>query len=517
MNRFRAVLLSITFFACGVAVAKAPKTVDTLKVVAKNRKKFVLGHFALNQPYFEKKIGGVVLPKGFLKGVSYSTYQNGGHKFWDSLGYKPESNWTWFEKHKKQMWRPFTRENPKRKFGVGSASPIDRGEEVGISAAGWHHMFDDIKLMKDLGVNSLRFELPWTDLNPKKGVWNEEAFALFDKYIDALIANGITPMITLYHWVHPLWFHKLGGWEKQQNIRYYLEYVKRAVNRFGDRVKYWNTINEPTVISACGYILGSHAPGEQGIRIPGLPRKARDNSRFIKAGEVLFNLFVAHCDAYELIKSLPNGKDSKVSIVHQMSRFDRTSVQAKFAKKEMNRMFAHKTFMKFFKTGIFEYPLPKGTLAKFDERGPNSFDFVGLNFYAPVTLTPDPGCMPGETMTDMVWAIRPHGLYKGIKELSELGKPVIITENGIPDGTDDRRAKWIVGYSNALKRALDEGYDVQGFYYWSLLDNYEWNMGHNRKFGLYKVNTKSPHLKDKKRTLREGSKEYINYFRLPEF
>ncbi len=496
-------------------------------VHAKTRatKPAVLGQVALNKPYFEKQPGGVILPEGFLKGVAYSTYQNGGHRYWPSLGYKPESNWSWFEgEHKKRF---FIDRKTRKRFPLQSVSPIDRGEKVGISAVSWDHLFDDIKLMKDLGVNSLRFELPWTDLNPEQGVWNEEAFALFDTYIDALKANGIEPMITLYHWVHPLWFHKLGGWEKEHNIGYYVRYVQKAVNRFGDRVKYWNTINEPTVISACGYILGSHAPGEQAIFVPGLSyllRKAVPGYSsasgcylgFRRAACVLFNLFKAHNDAYAAIKSAPNGKNSKVGIVHQMSRFSGLKGVPNPAIGEMNDMFAHDLFMKFFRKGEFDYPIIVGRDVKlFDKRAPLSLDFIGLNFYASVTLAPAPTAEKGETMTDMVWAIRPHSMYEGIKEVSKLGVPIMITENGIPDAKDDRRAQWIIGYSNALKKAIDEGYDVRGYYYWSLFDNYEWNMGHDKKFGLYEVDTLSDDPTKKTRTLREGAKPFRDYLKLP--
>jgi beta-glucosidase len=497
--------------------AKTPKeSVDTI----------VKSHFALNEPYFEKQEGGVELPAGFLKGVAYSTYQNSGHHYWPSLGYRPKSNWTFFENnHSKRFF--IDRQGKRKRFPLipfQSASPIDRGEKVGISADTWNHLFEDIQLMKDLGVNSLRFEFPWTDLNPGKGVWNEEAFALFDRYIDALIENGIEVVGTLYHWVHPRYFQKLGGWEKAKNSVYFVEYCREVFKRFGHKVHTWLTINEPTVVSACGYVLGSHAPGKQAIYVPGLSKVLRQTvpgyARWCRkgltlAGRVLGNMLKAHCDVYEALKQMPHGDASKISLVHQMALFEGPSYNPAIS--EMRAMFANDVFINFFKTGQYYYPVDAAKGVRFsDSRAPKSLDFIGLNFYATVTLNPDPTCEKGETLTDMVWAIRPHSMYEALKKIATLGVPIMITENGIPDAKDDRREKWIVGYMNALKRAIDEGIDVSGFFFWSLLDNFEWNMGHNKKFGLYAVDTLSNDPTKKERRLREGSKAYRDYVQVAQ-
>ncbi len=459
-----------------------------------------------NIPYFQKDPNGFVVSSCFLKGVAYSTYQNGGHRYWSSLGYIPKSNWSWFETECRQRFRIDRIKKYKTRF-LSKASPIDYEHTVGLSAAGWDHLFEDIALMKALGVNALRFDLPWADLNPEEHCWNEEAFALYDRYIDALLAQGITPLVTLYHWVHPLWFHERGGWEEADNIKYFIRFCKRVFRRYGDRIRLWCTINEPTVISACGYIMGSHAPGIK-------------NRRY-RAGRVLLNLCRAHVEVYYAIKKLPYGDQCKVCLVHQIAKFEPRQGHPlrplnsinKILAKTFNKNFAHDVILDFFKTGDFSYHVVGNKYIEArDERAPHSLDFIGLNFYASVTLGPWPTCHYGETMTDMVWAIRPHSMYEGIKDVARLGVPIVITENGIPDARDDRREQWIVGNLNAVKRAMIEGYDIRGFFYWSFLDNFEWNMGHEKKFGLYAVDTLSPHMKDKKRTLRKGSLAYRDYF-----
>jgi beta-glucosidase len=477
--------------------------------------------------FFIPKEGGVVYPQGFLKGVASCTYQNSGHHYWESLGYRPQSNWTWFENE----FRAHFVIDRERAGGASAlftpASPIDRGEKVGLSADTWHHMFDDIQLIKQLGCNAYRFELPWTDLNPQEGVWNEEAFAVFDRYIDALRENGIEPIITLYHWVHPRWFHDRNAWEKEENIRYFVEYAQEAFKRFGHKVKYWCTINEPTVISVGGYILGTHAPGKKDHASMLRPFCSATMLSLIPhnydlAGTVLGNLFKAHIEVYGAIKALPHGDQAQVSIIHQAAYF-KPLEQSGFSSMlnpisrmlahYFNTYFAHAVFMKFFKTGQFSYDLPGGTTITFvDERAPQTLDFIALNFYADMFFGPGPACPKGDTPTDMtMWAMRPQSIYAAIQEMATLNVPIIITENGICDAKDDRRGAWIVGYSNAIKQALDDGYDVRGYCYWSFLDNYEWNMGHNKKFGLYAVDTLSDDPAQKARILRKGSELYRDY------
>ncbi len=479
--------------------------------------------------FFQKKDEGVLFPKGFLKGVASCAYQNGGHNYWESLGGKPESNWTRFEAS--EFWFIIDRQRASgAPVSFRRTSPINRGEKVGISADGWNRMFDDIQLIKDLGCNAYRFEIPWTDLNPHEGVWNDEAFAFFDAYIDELKRQGIEPIVTLYHWVHPDWFEKYGAWEKEENIVHFVAYAQEVFKRFGHKVTYWCTINEPTVVSMCGYVLGTHAPGKKdyaSMLRPFLPDLLLSPiaHNYHLAGTVLGNLFKAHIEVYDALKVMPHGADAQISIIHQAAYFNAkmktglsgllNPISQKLAD-HFNKYFAHEIFMRFFKTGYFRYDVPGQKPVEFiDTRAQKSLDFIGLNFYADMTFGPAPECHDGEEITDMaMWAIRPQSIYHAIKEMSELRLPIIITENGICDGQDTRREKWIVGYSNAVKKAIDEGYDIRGYCYWSLLDNFEWNMGHNKKFGLYAVDTLSDDPTKKERVLRPGAYAYRDYVKV---
>lgn len=244
-------------------------------------------------------------------------------------------------------------------------------------------------------------------------------------------------------------------------------------------------------------------------------------NNYVLAGMVLANLFKAHIAVYQKIKNLPYSDNVFVGIIHQASHFKpliksginsiHNPVSRRLAQ-FFNKYFAHKTFMHFFKTGIFKYPTPRGKTITFtDHNAPKTLDFIGLNFYADVLFGPTPTCYPKEQMTDMTsWAIRPQSMYCAIQDMASLHVP-IITENGICDAQDDRRDAWIIGYSNAVKQAIDDGYDIRGYCYWFLLDNYEWNIGHNKKFGLYAVDTLSNNPADKERILRKGAESYRDY------
>jgi len=455
--------------------------------------------------FFEPKKDGITFPAGFLKGVGESTYQNGGHNYWPSLGYRPRSNWTWHEEECKTHFTLYRQ----RKGGwaflcMKKSSPIDRGERVGISADVWNRMFDDIKLMKKLGVNAIRFELPWTDINPEKGFFNEEALAYFDRYLDALIENGITPFIQLFWLVEPKWFFDLGGFSKEENIKYYVEYAKKVFGRYGHKVHHWCSLSEPGVVSACGYILGTHPPAKRAC--------------FRQAGHVLANLFKTHIQTYETLKAMPHGDKAQIGIVHQIMHFEPKSKKNRLHRSTanfMNYVFCHDVIMKFFKDGEFEFKPMRGKPIRFtDTRAPNSFDFFGMSIYSRMTMGPAPTCRKGEIMQDMVWSINPQSMYDAIKEAATLGKPIYVTENGFADAKDDRRPIGIVSYLNALKQAMDDGYDVRGYFHWSLLDNYEWNMGHDKKFGLFEVNTGSPNPEDKERKARPSAKLYKEYVKI---
>ena len=434
----------------------------------------------------------LVFPTGFHKGVGLSAFQNGGHK----VGY---SNWAWFQDN-------FIKINAKTIFGPA----IKNNEKVGYACGFWDNAINDVKLIKELGCTAFRFSIEWSEIEPVEGQFNEEILNFYEQLIDELLKNNITPMITLYHWVHPYWFERKGGFEEDANIEYFLRYCVKVFERFGKKVPFWGTINEPTVQAACGYVLGLHSPG--------------NCFKFSKSGTVLLNLLNAHVEVYHTLKSLPGGKEAQIGIIHQLLQaeaFDPKQASNWFVgllrkysgiplSKFLNFAFAHQTVKQFLKTGEFNYSIPGWTSIKYiNEDAPDSYDFIGLNFYSKPVFGPWPTTYPNQAMTDMEYPVRPETLYEAIAEIAELGKPIYITENGIADAKDINRESFIIDYLKMVHKAIEDGYDVCGYYYWTLMDNFEWNEGYDMKFGLYEVD-----FETQKRTLRKGAFAYRDYFKI---
>jgi beta-glucosidase len=417
-------------------------------------------------------------PKHFLKGVALSAYQNGG----DIYG---KSNWSYFEQQKNILGNP----------------TIARNQRCANATDFWNRAFDDIKLIKELGCNALRFSVEWAVIEPEPGIFNEVMLTWYEKYCDALIAQGITPTITLHHFVHPHWFDEIGGFEKEQNIAYFLRFAQKVFQRLSGKVPIWYTINEPTVYSFMGYILGMHSPGKI--------------MNFHAAGTVLKNLLSAHCRVYQLLKSLPNGNKTQIGIVHQIlhaQAYSSWSPFGQFTAWFLNFCAAHKQTKKFLQTGIFEYKI-LGIVDIYAEvpKAPRCYDFIGINYYSRVIVgNTGPTCMPGEIMTDMEYALYPHGIYLAIADMAPLGVPIYITENGIPDAKDQNRALFIESYLKKIYEAVQDGFDVRGYFYWTLMDNFEWDRGFDQKFGLYSVD-----FENQTRTLHRGSLPFIQSFLIP--
>lgn len=420
-----------------------------------------------------------IFPEGFLKGVALSAYQNGG----DLYG---KSNWTHF----------VNKQNGKKTF-------ISDYQPCGTATNFWGNAHNDIALIKELGCNSVRFSIEWAVIEPEPGCFNETMLSWYEDYCTALINAGIMPTITLHHFVHPHWFDEIGGFTKESNIQYFTRFSKTVFNRLHTKVRFWYTINEPTVYSFMGYILGMHSPGH--------------HMNFKDAAQVLKNLLLAHVHVYHTLKKLPGGNESQIGIVHQVLKAQAYSDWSPIGRMIawfLNKISAHEIIKKFLQTGHFEYRI--GGLVHIDHHCPNaphSYDFIGINYYSRVIASSTgPTCYPGEIMTDMEYAIHAPGIYDAIRDLSELKVPIYITENGIPDAQDCHRAHFIKEYLAEVHRAIADGFDVRGYFYWTLMDNYEWDRGFTQKFGLYEVDFDSL-----ERTLRPGAIPFKDLFSVANF
>ncbi|MCX5922502.1 MAG: glycoside hydrolase family 1 protein [Candidatus Dependentiae bacterium] len=428
-------------------------------------------------------VDAVFFDKNFIFGSAVAEYQVSG------AFNCPNANWALWDYAKDKHGNP----------------RIHGGQRSGRACDFWHSFKEDIALLKHMKVKAFRFSVEWSIIEPQQGVIDKAAIAHYHELCDELLAAGIKPVVTLHHFTHPLWFEKLGAFELEENIPYFVDFARLMVQELGSKVMLWATFNEPGVYVFQGYIRGVWPPGKIGIN---------------RAGKVLYNMMCAHVKAYKAIKNLPGGDTTQVGLVHSVTQFDPyndDSVIEKTLCYYINHMF-HDVITEFFAQGVFSFHVP--VLASLDYVNSDavcSLDFLGINYYSHVLLRVELGfnTMAGqayrshEIKTDMPYCIYAEGLYRAIKDVSERitvpqNIPMYITENGIADSKDDRRELFIKRYLYALSRAIQDGYDVRGYFYWSLLDNFEWSEGYTQKFGLYDVD-----MATQQRTLREGSKALL--------
>ncbi|MCD6346238.1 MAG: glycoside hydrolase family 1 protein [Bacteroidales bacterium] len=381
---------------------------------------------------------------------------------------------------------------------------ILHGQKAGIACDHWNRYPEDIQLMKELGVNAYRFSIEWSRIEPAEGVFSDVAIAHYQQVCDSLLAAGIEPVITLHHFTNPIWFEEKGAFEKADNVKDFVQFVSYVYPFFSDRVKRWCTINEPNVYVSDGYFNAVSPPGVSDPKL---------------AAKVLRNLLEAHVQAYHTIKSLPGGDKASVGLVKNMTQIDpynKWNLADWVFSSMVNRVF-NETTLRFLETGEYKFVLP--TMARLKDENPDakgSLDFIGLNYYSHYNMKfrfnlekafkNNP--LPDEIPTDMEYSQYPEGFYRAAKRVAKLGVPVIVTENGIADAQDQYRSDFIRRYLYALSKARDEGVDIRGYFYWSLMDNFEWSSGYDMKFGLYEND-----FVTQKRKLRKGADALIEIMR----
>jgi beta-glucosidase len=425
--------------------------------------------------YEEKPIEEVAFPREFLWGTAVSEFQVSGAEN------APHSQWANWESR--------------------GAPYIKSGDRSGKSSDHWNRYREDIELMKEMGLNSFRFSIEWSAIEPEEGVLSQDAIDHYKDVFDALEEAGITPMVTLYHFTHPQWFEEMGAFEKVENIAYFTRFCKTVFQQFGSRAPLWCTMNEPTVLVLMGYMQGEFPPGKKDYAL---------------AGEVYRNLLLAHCKVYQALKALPGGQEAQIGVVHAYLKLEPYHTWNPIETLPSYYMTEnlHGTMMEFLRTGRFNFyfPFTVDISTQFID-AENCFDFIGINYYSRAVISmqfslsePIVGtCFEGEVMTDMPYGVYPKGLYDALVDCNTLGKPIYVTENGIADARDDRRSDFIEKYLSAMNQAVRDGCDVRGYFYWSFIDNFEWAEGHKMKFGLYEFDPVT-----QERTLKEGAKTYQN-------
>jgi len=345
----------------------------------------------------------------------------------------------------------------------------------------WNRWPADFGLIERLGHNAFRFSTEWARVEPEPGRFDESAIERYVEMVKDLKARGIEPVVTLHHFVNPLWFAEKGGFEKRENLDDFARYAEKMVEALAPHVRWWITINEPMVYGYESYLLGAWPPLKQDLSL---------------TARVIGNLLEAHARAYDHIHRWR--PDAQVSIAKHVRIFrpHRPGHPGDHLAAWFQDYASNRAVLGAFRSGRFLGRRIKGL------RG--SWEYVGLNYYTRQTarFTWDagqafgreiPAAELGAEVNDLGWEIYPEGLYRVLLDLGRLGLPVVVTENGIcaKDNDDTQRVRYLHSHLDAVKRAMKNGVDVQGYLYWTLMDNFEWAEGYAPRFGLVEVDFKT--------------------------
>ncbi|MFZ1465364.1 MAG: family 1 glycosylhydrolase [Anaerolineae bacterium] len=345
----------------------------------------------------------------------------------------------------------------------------------------------DLDRAQALGQNAHRLSVEWSRLEPSAGVFDPAAFARYREILTALRARGLSAMVTLHHFTNPLWFEAQGAWLNPRSVALFQRFVERVAGELGDLVDLWCTINEPNVVATLGYLVGEFPPGQ---RSPLAPFR------------VTRNLLLAHAAAYHAIHR--QDSQAQVGLALQLRPFVPARPTARLDRwvARMQDYLFNQSLLTAIRDGVLRPPLGLGetVVALVD-----SSDFLGINFYTRELVHFDlrvPGDLfgrrsfsPTGEMSDLTSSGAPYSecvpdsLEQLLLQLTPCGKPIYITECGLPDADDDQRPRFLITHLAAVQRAIQAGAPVEGFFHWTLVDNFEWAEGWHLRFGLIELDT----------------------------
>ncbi len=432
-------------------------------------------------------------PDGFLWGAATSAYQIEGSPLADGAG---PSNWHVF---------------------AHTPGCTSGNEHADVACDHYHRWRDDIALMRELGLQSYRFSLSWSRVLPEgTGRVNKAGLDFYDRLVDGLLAAGIQPWPTLFHWDLPQALDERGGWANRDCAEWFADYARVVCARLGDRIDHWMTLNEPWVVVDGGYVFGVHAPGKRDLALAPL---------------AAHNLLRGHGLAVRCLRAEARGQ---VGVVVNLEPKDAASDRP--ADREATRR-ADAYMNRWYLDALVKGRYPDEMRDIFGANWPTfpaddfalitePIDFLGLNYYtrsvnradaAAVPVGAAPVRQPGAVYTETGWEVRPESLREVLGWIkARYGDlPVYITENGAAfadpradqDGrvADRPRVDYFRGHLSAVRDAIADGVDVRGYFAWSLLDNFEWACGYAKTFGLVQVDfaTQERTIKDSGRFYRD--------------
>lgn len=392
-------------------------------------------------------------PDDFLWGAATSAYQVEG--------------WAGDEGPLNNDWRQWEAE-PGR---------ILNGDVAGQAAGWWTHAERDLDAAAAIGMTTQRIGLAWDRLEPAPGQFDDRAFGRYRTLLTALHDHGMRPMVTLHHFVNPTWLVEMGDFSTEAVVERFRLFTERVVAELGDLIPLWITINEPLVYVTLRYVDAVFpAPQKLG---------------FSAGMEALRNLLRCHAAAYLVIKEAYPEAQVGVAKQYRPMRPVNGLPGGGWWAKRVSRLF-NDFWMDAMVDGQLRWPVGSGAI----DGLAGSFDFTGLNYYTYTLLHVPP--LPGRLVSDAYpadalvgdgsyGALYPAGLFKAIKWAVRYGKPIYITENGVPDRDDAIRPILLLTHLREIWRAVSFNFPVMGYYHWSLVDNFEWERGWTQRFGLIEL------------------------------
>ncbi len=398
-------------------------------------------------------------PKSFLWGAATSAHQveGGTHNqwsVWELENAKTKAAQAEYHYHEYPTW-DLIKAEAKQPINYVSGKLADH----------YNRYEEDFDYLEKMNMNAYRFSVEWSRIEPKEGSWNAEAIAHYKSYIASLKRRGIEPVLTLLHFTVPVWFSDMGGFEHRRNIRYFVRFAEHVMAELGKGIKFVITINEPEVYAFQSYLTQDWPPAL--------------SSKW-KTWRVMRNQLTAHKRAYKAIKAI--NSRFKISIAKNSVYF--------YPGDTAWLSHVSASVMQWFQDDIHLRPIRR------------HIDFLGLNYYMSQRVfgyrTHNPENIPS---TDLDWMVSPEDIEYVLQRWHQkYQKPILITENGLANATDDKREAWLKTTIVAVQRAMNDGVPIIGYLHWSLMDNFEWAYGKWPRFGLVAVDYTTG-----KRTLRPSA------------
>ncbi|WP_336057602.1 GH1 family beta-glucosidase [Nitratireductor sp. CH_MIT9313-5] len=412
------------------------------------------------------------MPEDFQFGVAASSYQIEGSKF----GGCGRSHWDDF---------------------AATPGNTARGEDGSLACDHYHRWAEDLDLVRDAGLDCYRFSISWARVLPEgRGQANQEGIDFYERLVDGMLERGVKPFATLYHWDLPSPLADLGGWRNRDIASWFADYTEVIMRRIGDRVHATAPINEPWCVAWLSHFMGHHAPGLRDIRA---------------TARAMHHVLLAHGRATQAMRALG------MKNLGLVTNFEYAEPADESAEAKASAHLYDGIYNRWFLDGVFKKSYPQEVLAGLGPHLPENYeqdfdiiaepvDWVGINYYTRKLIAPDgtdqfpalkevEGPLP-KTLMD--WEIYPEGLDFFMRRVHEdyaQGLPIYITENGmaspdvVKDGAvpDPDRIQFLNGHLAKVHKAVEDGLPIKGYFIWSLLDNYEWALGYEKRFGLVHV------------------------------